>query len=231
MSAFDTAMACTRDVIQCLNANHFTTPPYGPVPDAVSKLRRDANNLIDALVIAMDAEAKGVIMPPIPEPVEDEPVPDSAAHALHAEEATRLRDMPEPPAPRPLGEAPPPEEEQPDLVRRERERKEQEEAARHPQAEQQPADRERQERERREQEERTRSQQPHVPGRAPAMPGAPQEPTPPPSRTPDQNPEYQEWRHRYEQEQQERNRQEQEQAQRRASEQERQQRGPQNTLI
>ena len=53
---------------QCLNANHFTTPPYGPVPDAVAKLRRDANNLIDALVIAIAAEERGVIMPPIPEP-------------------------------------------------------------------------------------------------------------------------------------------------------------------
>lgn len=209
MSAFDTAMACTRDVISCLNANHFTTPPYGPVPDAVAKLRRDANNLIDCLVIAMEAEAKGVVMPPIPEPVEEEPVPESAAHALHAEEATRLRDIPAPPDPRPLGELPPPEEEQPDLVRRERERKEQEEAARHPQAE----------------------QQPHVPGRAPSMPGAPQQPTPPPSRTLDQNPEYQEWRQRYEQEQQERHRTEQEQAQRREAEQARQQRGPQNTII
>ena len=63
------------------------------------------------------------------------------------------------------------------------------------------------------------------------MPGAPQQPTPPPSRTPDQNPEYQEWRQRYEQEQQERHRTEQEQAQRRQAEQAGQPRGPQNTII
>lgn len=113
MSAFDTALACTRNMNECLLQNHFETPPYGPVPDAAGKLRLAVNGMIDALIIAMDAESRGVVMPPVAEM----PVAEAEAmragvrqeHTLHREYAETLRNLPEPqpePAPEPEEDAP-----------------------------------------------------------------------------------------------------------------------------
>lgn len=126
MSAFDTAVACTRDVIACLNANHFATPPFGPVPDAQAKLRREANNLLDALVIAQEAESRGVRMPDLPVRPEGEPVPDTEAHALHVRAAEQLKDMPPPPEPTPLGQLPPEEHARQEQAKQAEEQRQQE---------------------------------------------------------------------------------------------------------
>ena len=59
-------LTAREDSIECLNQNYWTTPPYGPVPDATYKLRLAANAMIDALLIAMDAESRGETLPAVP---------------------------------------------------------------------------------------------------------------------------------------------------------------------
>lgn len=83
MSVFDTALDCTRGMIECLNQNYWTTPPYGPVPDATYKLRLAANAMLDALIIAMDAESRGQTMPPVPMQPEGETHALMAGHVVH----------------------------------------------------------------------------------------------------------------------------------------------------
>lgn len=101
MSAFDVAMACARNMNECIMQNHFETPPYGPVPDAEGKLRLAVNGMIDALIIAMAAESNGVPMPPLATPPPGDETAVLAAlvrqeHTLHREYAESLRNMPEP---------------------------------------------------------------------------------------------------------------------------------------
>jgi hypothetical protein len=90
MSAFDVPMACARNMIACLDQNHFETPPYGPIPDTASKLRVAVNAMIDALTIAMDAESDGAIMPPLVPLPEGQGIPTTTEHALHREHATHV---------------------------------------------------------------------------------------------------------------------------------------------
>jgi hypothetical protein len=107
MSAFDTAIACARNMNECIIQNHFETPPYGPIPDAEGKLRLAVNGMIDALLIAMAAESQGVVMPPLtpqpPEGDELEALKSSVRqeHTLHREYAEALRNLPDPPPPTP----------------------------------------------------------------------------------------------------------------------------------
>jgi hypothetical protein len=98
MSVFDTAMACTRNMHECLLQNHFETPPYGPIPDAEGKLRLAVNGMIDALVIAMDAESRGVVMPPLAVVPAGQTQTQTMEHDLHREYAVSLAALP-PPAP------------------------------------------------------------------------------------------------------------------------------------
>lgn len=115
MSQFDTAMACARNMAECVMQNHFETPPYGPVPDAEGKLRLAVNGMIDALLIAMAAESNGVVMPPLtpqpPEGDELEALKSSVRqeHTLHREYAETLRNLPAPEPPEPDAIAPEPE--------------------------------------------------------------------------------------------------------------------------
>ena len=112
-------------------------PPYGPVPDAAGKLRLAVNGMIDALIIAMDAESRGVTMPPLwPScPVTRSRQCDASVrqeHTLHREYAETLRNMPEPepqPAPFPLGQLPPEEHERQERAKQDEERRQQEQAA------------------------------------------------------------------------------------------------------
>lgn len=109
MSVFDLPMACARNMLECMSQNHFETPPYGPLPDASRKLTTAITNMIDALVIAQDAESQGYPMPPIPEIPEAEVEsyasmlrPEHTLHRDHAEALTHLVDareelQPEPP--------------------------------------------------------------------------------------------------------------------------------------
>jgi hypothetical protein len=101
MSVFDTAMACTRNMNECLLQNHFETPPYGPIPDAEGKLRLAVNGMIDALVIAMDAESRGVVMPPVAVPAIGQTQAQTMEHDLHREYAVSLANMPPPAPPEP----------------------------------------------------------------------------------------------------------------------------------
>jgi len=83
MSVFDVPIACTMNMLECLNQNYWTTPPYGPVPDATSKLRLAVMGMLDALQIAKKAESEGTPMPGLPVQAEGVEVLETSGHGLH----------------------------------------------------------------------------------------------------------------------------------------------------